>query len=153
VTPAGLEKLRPAQIQDVGAILTLIEPLENEGVLVRRPRELLEMEMSRFSVIEHDGMIIGCAALYPFQREDAGELACLVIQPNHRNQSYGDTLLQHIEKQASDARMRKLFVLTTRAAHWFIERGFKEGAVEHLPEQKQALYNYHRNSKVFVKRL
>ena len=153
VTPAGLEKLRQAQIEDVGGILALIEPLENEGVLVRRPRELLEMEMSRFSVIEHDGVIIGCAALYPFPQDDSGELACLVVQQNYRNQSYGKTLLQRIEKQASAAGLRKLFVLTARAAHWFIERGFKEGTVEQLPEQKQALYNFQRRSKVFVKKL
>jgi len=153
VTPAGLEKLRQAQIEDVGGILALIEPLEREGVLVRRPRELLEMEMSRFSVIEHDGVIVACAALYPFPREDAGELACLVVQRDHRNQAYGDTLLKWVEKQAVDGGMRRLFVLTTRAAHWFIERGFKEGTVEQLPEQKQALYNYQRRSKVFVKRL
>jgi len=153
VTPAGLEMLRQAQIEDVGGILALIEPLENEGVLVRRPRELLEMEMSRFSVIEHDGLIVACAALYPFPQDGAGELACLVVQEDYRNQSYGDTLLKFVEKQAAAGGMRKLFVLTTRAAHWFIERGFKEGTVEQLPEQKQALYNYQRRSKVFVKRL
>ena len=153
VTQAVLEKLRQAQIEDVGGLLALIEPLENEGVLVRRPRELLEMEMSRFSIVEHDGIIIGCAALYPFPRDKAGELACLVVQQNYRKRGYGDTLLKRVEKQARDAGMRKLFVLTTRATHWFIERGFKEGAVEQLPEQKQALYNFQRRSKVFMKRL
>ncbi|HMK13889.1 MAG TPA: amino-acid N-acetyltransferase [Burkholderiales bacterium] len=153
VTQTGLEKLRQAHIEDVGGILALVEPLEREGVLVRRPRELLEMEISRFSVMEHDGAIIGCAALYPFPREDAGELACLVVQQNYRKQGCGDILLRCIEKQARDTGMRKLFVLTTRAAHWFIERGFKEGAVEQLPGQKQALYNFQRRSKVLVKRL
>jgi amino-acid N-acetyltransferase len=137
----------------VGGILALIEPLEQQGVLVRRPRELLEMEMDRFSVMEHDGVIIGCAALYPFAQDGAGELACLVVQQKYRNKGCGDILLQRIEKQAREAGMRKLFVLTTRAAHWFIERGFKEAAVEQLPMQKQALYNYQRRSKVLVNRL
>jgi len=153
VTPAGVEKLRQARIEDVGGILALIEPLEKQGVLVRRPRELLEMEMDRFSVMEHDGVIIGCAALYPFARDGAGELACLVVQQKYRNKGCGDILLQRIEKQAREAGMRKLFVLTTRAAHWFIERGFKETAVAQLPIQKQALYNYQRRSKVLVNRL
>jgi len=153
VAPAALQKLRQAQIEDAGGILALIEPLENEGMLVRRPRELLEMEMSRFSLIEHDGVIVGCAALYPFPRDNAGELACLVVHENYRKRSYGDALLKCIEKQAVDAGMRRLFVLTTRAAHWFIERGFKEGTIEQLPEQKQLLYNYQRRSKVLVRRL
>ena len=103
VTPAGVEKLRQARIEDVGGILALIEPLEKQGVLVRRPRELLEMEMDRFSVMEHDGVIIGCAALYPFARDGAGELACLVVQQKYRNKGCGDILLQRIEKQAREA--------------------------------------------------
>ncbi len=153
LTPARLETLRPATIDDVGGILQLIRPLEEDGMLVRRSRERLEMEIERFIVLEHDGMLIGCAALYPFADERAGELACLAVHPDYRGNARGDTLLEGIEKAAHARKLKRLFVLTTRTAHWFIERGFKSADVGELPTQKQALYNYQRRSKVFIKPL
>jgi amino-acid N-acetyltransferase len=148
-----LERLRPACIEDVASILALIAPLEVDGTLVKRSRERLEMEIERFSVLEHDAVIAGCAALYPFPDAGAGELACLAIHPDARNGGAGDRLLRHIEAQARRAGLRQLFVLTTRAAHWFVERGFAAAEVDALPAQRQQLYNYQRNSKVFVKPL
>ena len=153
LTPARLETLRPATIDDVGGILQLIRPLEEDGMLVRRSRERLEMEIERFIVLEHDGMLIGCAALYPFADERAGELACLAVHVDYRGNARGDTLLEGIEKAAHALKLKRLFVLTTRTAHWFIERGFKAADVSELPTQKQALYNFQRRSKVFVKPL
>ena len=153
LTPARLETLRTATIDDVGGILQLIHPLEEEGMLVRRSRERLEMEIERFIVLEHDGLLIGCAALYPFVDERAGELACLARHPDYRGNSRGDVLLEAAEKAARQARLERLFVLTTHTAHWFVERGFDSANVSELPMQKQALYNYQRRSKVFVKTL
>jgi amino-acid N-acetyltransferase len=153
VVESTLNILRDANIEDVGGILQLLEPLEEEGILVRRGRELLEQEISRFVVMEHDHRIIGCAALYPFPDEKSAELACLAVQPSYRNQGYGDALLKHISMEAKVQGLRKLFVLTTRTAHWFIERGFKETDVAQLPTQKKSLYNYQRRSKVFCKPL
>lgn len=153
LTPALVETLRPAGIDDVGGILELIRPLEEDGVLVRRSRERLEMEIERFIVLEHDGLLIGCAALYPFADERAGELACLAVHPDYRGSGRGETLLEAAEKQARACRLKRLFILTTRTAHWFIERGFSETSITELPSQKQALYNYQRRSKVFVKPL
>jgi amino-acid N-acetyltransferase len=153
VTQDPLERLRQASIDDVGSVLQLIEPLEADGTLVKRSRELLEIEINRFVVLEHDGVIVGCAALYPFAEEAAGELACLAVQPEYRNSGAGDRLLRHIDIQARGLNMNRLFVLTTRAAHWFIERGFAEATVASLPQQKQLFYNYQRRSKVFLKEL
>jgi amino-acid N-acetyltransferase len=151
VVESTLNTLRDATINDVGGILKLLQPLEKEGILVRRSRELLEREIHRFVVLEHDRRIIGCAALYPFADEKAAELACLAVQPGNRNHSYGDALLKHIAAKAQEQGMQKLFVLTTRTAHWFIERGFVEAEIGQLPAQKKFLYNYQRRSKVFVK--
>lgn len=153
ISEGPLQNLRNAKIEDVGAILQLIEPLEADGTLVRRSRELLEMEIDRFVVIEHDRMIIGCAALYPFPDDKAGELACLTVHPDYRSTGCGDALLKNIETRAKVQGSTKLFVLTTRTAHWFVERGFLEADVGELPKAKQGLYNYRRRSKVFVKKL
>lgn len=153
VTQDPLEQLRQASIEDVGGILQLIEPLEAEGTLLKRSRELLEIEIGRFTVLEHDRVIVGCAALYPFAEEKAGELACLAVHTDYRNGRAGERLLQAIESGARSAGLKKLFVLTTRASHWFIEHGFAEAPLSLLPSRKQALYNYQRGSKVLAKSL
>lgn len=153
ISQESLQTLRKAGIEDVGGILQLIEPLEAEGVLVRRSRELLEIEIERFVILEHDGMMIGCAAIYPFSDESACELACLAVHPDYRNTGYGGLLLKRIEAETVTQGYKKIFVLTTHTAHWFIEHGFVETKLTELPRAKQGLYNYRRRSKVFMKHL
>jgi amino-acid N-acetyltransferase len=148
-----LESLRNATIEDVGGVLKLIEPLEAEGILVKRGRELLEREITRFSVLEHDGTIVGCVALYPFPTAKSAELACLAVHPQYQDGGRGERLLKHVEARAKKQGVKELFVLTTRSTHWFVERDFVEADVGRLPEEKKNLYNYQRRSKVFVKRL
>ena len=145
------EDTRQAQLTDIGGILELIAPLEKEDVLVRRSRERLEMEIDHFTVVERDGMIVACAALYPFVEEKISELACLAVHPDYRNHGRGDALLKYIERQSRQLGIQRLFVLTTRTAHWFRERGFKSGSLDKLPVKRRELYNYQRNSKVFIK--
>ncbi|WP_221793070.1 amino-acid N-acetyltransferase [Oceanobacter mangrovi] len=146
------DHLRPARIEDVGGILELLRPLEEAGILVRRSRELLETELNRFYVIERDGMITACSALYPYS-DDRAELACVAVHPDYRGSSRGRQLLEQIEQEARRRQYKQLFVLTTRTAHWFVEHGFVAGAVTDLPEERQKLYNFQRNSKVFLKSL
>jgi amino-acid N-acetyltransferase len=153
LTPDPIETLRPAKIEDIGGVLRLIEPLEAEGILVKRGRARLEQEIGRFVVLEHDKVIVGGAALYPFPDERAGELACLVVDPDFRNLGAGERLLTEIEARARRMKLKRLFVLTTRAEHWFVERGFAEAGLDSLPRQKRQLYNYQRRSVVLVKRL
>ena len=83
-----------------GGILGLIEPLEAEGTLVKRSRELLEAEIGNFFVVEHDGAIRGCAALYPFPDDKSGEFACLAVAPEYRDAGYGERLLLACEERA-----------------------------------------------------
>jgi len=158
VTEQSLETMRQANIDDVGGILKLIEPLENEGVLVRRGRERIEVEIDHFYVMEHDNRTIGCAALYPFSNtmkpsESMVEFACLAIDPQYRGGGRGYKLFNYCQKQAKELGFKQLFCLTTHTEHWFLERGFIEGSIEKLPAEKQKMYNYQRNSKVFIKTL
>ncbi len=153
ITELSLENMRQADIDDVGGILKLIEPLENEGILVRRGRERIEMEINHFYVMEHDGRVIGCAALYPFSEEKTAEFACLAIDSAYRGGGRGDKLFNYCQEQAREKGCKSLFCLTTHTEHWFLERGFIEKSVETLPAQKQSLYNYQRKSKVFYKAL
>ncbi len=158
------EQLRPATIDDVGGILELIEPLETQGTLVKRSREVLETEIDLFTVIELDGMIVSCAALYPYENETAddnhcsggfssGEIACVATHPDYRGEDRGERLLAALEKQAHTKKLSAVFVLTTQTAHWFQEQGFVEASLQQLPVKKQQLYNLQRNSKVFIKQI
>ena len=153
ITELPLETMRQANIDDVGGILKLIEPLENDGILVRRGRERIEMEINHFYVMEHDNRAIGCAALYPFHQEKMAEFACLAIDPQYRGGGRGDKLFNYCQTQARKLGFNQLFCLTTRTEHWFLERGFIEESIDKLPQKKQALYNFQRKSKVFVKPL
>ena len=148
-----LESLREADIDDVGGILKLIEPLEADGTLVKRDRGRIEREITQFSVIEHDGKIFGCAALYPFAQEKMGELACLTVTPEAQGMGDGERLMKRIEQRARAAGLTHLFVLTTRTAHWFQKRGFAPAGVDDLPKDRQRMYNWSRMSQVFVKKL
>jgi amino-acid N-acetyltransferase len=152
ITAEPMQRMREARIEDVGGILALIEPLEADGTLVKRGRERLEKEIANFVVLEHDGALQGCAALYPLP-EKAGELACLAVAPGARDAGHGEQLLRACEWRARQQRIRRLFALTTRAEHWFLEQGFKPVAPSALPDARAALYNWKRGSKVFLKRI
>ncbi len=147
------ESVRTASGSDVGGIIELLRPYEKNGVLVKRSRELLETEIEYFTVIERDGMIIGCAALYPYPEQRHGELACLTVHRDYQHQGHGQRLIQLMEDKACRLGLDHVFVLTTQSAHWFIEHGYQESSLSSLPLEKQKLYNFQRNSKVFIKRL
>jgi amino-acid N-acetyltransferase len=151
ITAQIYEGLREAVIEDAGGLLELMMPLERAGVLVRRSREQLELEIEHFWVIERDSMIIASAALYPFVKEGVGELACLIVHPDYRGNHRGESLLQQLENKALGMGLKRLFVLTTQTAHWFLEQGFVEGDIDSLPVKRRSLYNYQRKSKVFFK--
>jgi amino-acid N-acetyltransferase len=153
VSAENLEALREATADDVGGLLKLIEPLEADGTLVKRPRELIEREIGHFTVLEHDRLIFGCAALYPFAAAGMGELACLTVHPEYREFGDGERLLKRIESRARAAGLARLFVLTTRTAHWFLKRGFAMADIDRLPLERQQLYNWQRKSQILIKTL
>jgi amino-acid N-acetyltransferase len=153
ITADPVQQLRAARVEDIAAIITLIEPLEADGTLVKRSRELLEREIGNFQVVEHDGVLLGCAALYPYPDARSAEFACLAVAPEYRDAGFGELLLQACEDRAKALRIRKLFALTTRAAHWFLSQGFVAADVAALPVKRRTLYNWKRGSKVFLKRI
>lgn len=152
ITTDTYEGLRQANVNDVGGILELIQPLEDQHILAHRSREQLELEIEQFTIIERDGMIIACAALYPYDNHCA-ELACVAVQKNYQKQGRAGELIQHIQQQCIQNDIEKLFILTTHTAHWFIEKGFIEGELGQIPIQRRDMYNAQRNSKIYIKAL
>jgi amino-acid N-acetyltransferase len=153
VVDEKLESLREATVDDIGGILQLIEPFEKDGTLVKRDRTEIERDIGHYTVIEHDGVIFGCAALYPYPEAHTAEMAALTISPQVQSQGDGERILKRIEQRARAMGLDTLFVLTTRTMHWFIKRGFSEVDPDWLPEARKRKYNWDRRSKVLVKRL
>lgn len=147
------EQISTATIDDVGGILELLAPLEEEGILVKRSRELLEVEIDRFTVIKKEDMIIACAALYPYPEANSGEVACVAIHPDYRKGNRGVRLINTLEELAKEQKLSSIFVLTTVSGHWFLEKGFTEQPIDKLPEGKKKMYNFQRNSKVYTKEI
>src|SRR5690606_33233857 len=114
-----LDDLRPATVDDVGAIVRLIEPLEADGTLVPRGRSVIERDVEKFTVLEHDGIIYGCVAIMPYPQEHMAEMACLIVHQEWQGSGDGELLLRHAEMRARAAGAKRLFVLTTRTSHWF----------------------------------
>lgn len=148
-----LESLREATADDIGGILQLIEPFEKDGTLVKRDRTEIERDIDHYTVIEHDGIIFGCAALYPYPEAKTGEMAALTVSNHVQGQGDGERILKRIEQRAKAMGFSSIFVLTTRTMHWFIKRGFVQVDPEWLPEARKRKYNWDRRSQVLVKKL
>jgi amino-acid N-acetyltransferase len=153
IVPESPETIRPATHDDMAGIQQILEPLEQQGILVRREAQELEREIDRFFVIASDSNIFGCAALHPYPEEKTAELAALAVNPFYRDGGRGERLLAYAVSRARAAGLKSLFVLSTRTTHWLLERGFVESDPERLPERRRARYNPDRRSKVFVKDL
>ena len=148
-----LESLREATADDIGGVLQLIEPFEKDGTLVKRDRTEIERDIDHYTVIEHDGVIFGCAALYPYPEARTAEMAALTVSPQVQSQGDGERILKRIEQRAKAQGLESIFVLTTRTMHWFLKRGFVQVDPGWLPEARQRKYNRDRRSQVLVKRL
>lgn len=153
ISTTPYDVIRRATIGDIPGLMTLIEPLELKGILVQRSREKLELEVDHFTVMERDGVIIGCGALYPLDAKGTAELACLAVHEDYHNCGRGESLLTAMENRARTDGIQRLFVLSTHAEHWFLEHGFVNGELDDLPVERKQLYNYQRNSKVMVKKI
>jgi amino-acid N-acetyltransferase len=148
-----LESLREATADDIGGILQLIEPFERNGTLVKRDRTEIERDIDHYTVIEHDGVIFGCAALYPYPEARTAEMSALTVSPDVQGQGDGERILKRVEQRAKASGLDSIFVLTTQTMHWFIKRGFAQADPDWLPEARKRKYNWDRRSQVLVKKL
>jgi amino-acid N-acetyltransferase len=153
VVDEKLESLRQATADDIGGVLHLIEPFERDGTLVKRDRTEIERDIADYTVIEHDGVIFGCAALYPYPERKTGEMAAFTVSPQVQGQGDGERILKRVEQRARALGLESIFVLTTRTMHWFIKRGFVQVDADWLPDARKRKYNWDRRSQVFVKKL
>jgi amino-acid N-acetyltransferase len=144
------EHLRPMELPDVAGILEIMQPLIAEGVLVQRTREDLKRRMKDYWVYDMDGVVHGCAALH-IQGGSSAEIAGVAVDPRFAQLGIGTKLISRLSENASEQGIRQLFVLTTHAADWFLARGFREGSINDLPDDRRKEYNASRKSRVLVR--
>ncbi|MFI3221073.1 MAG: amino-acid N-acetyltransferase, partial [Methylococcales bacterium] len=148
ISSTAFEELRSATLNDIGGILELIKPLEQQGILAKRSREKIEMEIADYIVLERDGLIIACIALHSDLNGQFAAIACLAVHADYRGAARGNRLLSAAYQKAKQLKLKSLFVLSTQTMHWFIERGFLLSELNSLPEPLKVLYNPQRNSKI-----
>lgn len=144
------ESTRPARIDDIQGILTLVRPLEEAGVLRPRSREQIELDIGTFAVMVRDEMVIACYALIEHADELTAEFSCVAVHPDYRGRGLAAVMLRHARRAAKALGLHRLFVLTTQTPAWFVEHGFTLGTIADLPTAKRADYNPERNSLVLT---
>ncbi|EEY61292.1 amino-acid acetyltransferase, putative [Phytophthora infestans T30-4] len=149
ITKHMYEGIRMATTNDIVSIMRLIQPLLDDDVLVSRDQEQIESNVDTFTVVERDGAIIACCTLQPYENNFA-EMGCVAVDSTYRNLGKGNAMLGYIMRKSAAMGVTKLFVLTTRTAHWFLERGFVEATVNDLPPSKLAKIDLRRKSKVYI---
>ncbi|NOQ63988.1 MAG: amino-acid N-acetyltransferase [Methyloprofundus sp.] len=148
ISSIEFETLRPAVLSDIPGILELIKPLQQQGLLLARSEEHLEINISDYIVIDRDGLIIGCSALHKIEHSSAGLIACLAVHPDYRRSARGNQLLEQLFIDAKNHALEQLFALSTQTMHWFKERGFQSSDFAELPSSLQQSYNHLRNAQV-----
>ena len=149
------DAIRKATSKDIPALLSLVQPLEKQGILVTRPPSLLELEADRFYVFERDGSVLACFQYknYKDNRYENGvsEMSCVAVNPEIQRDGIGTALLSYFMRKCLLDGVHHAFVLTTQSSHWFMEHGFEERPPEDLPPSKYAQYDFTRNPKVYYK--
>jgi len=143
------DSVRALHSRDLPDILRLMEPLMQKDILVRRSPEDIQEKKNDYSVLEIDGSIRACGALHDWG-EAQGEIAAVATDPMYTDLGLGRRIVGFLVEKARKSGMRRVFVLTTQTQDWFESLGFKEAAVETLPEQKRRIYDLSRKSKIFA---
>ncbi len=151
ISANSYEKLRTANTHDIPGILELIRPLEAENKLITRSREHLEIDISNYSILERDGLIIGCIALNTFSNTMLAEIACLAVHPNYQHAARGQQLLTHTLSQAKQKEISQVIAFSTQTTHWFIEQGFNEISATEIPEIGIKPQQIERKAKILIK--
>ena len=143
------DSIRALHSSDMPDILRLMEPLMQNGILVRRNPEQIQEKKNDYAVLEIDGSIRACGALHDWG-ESQGEIAAVATDPQYTDLGLGRQIVRFLVEKARKNGTRRIFALTTQSQDWFEALGFREAAVETLPEKKLEVYDQDRKSKVFA---
>ncbi|MCL2219512.1 MAG: amino-acid N-acetyltransferase [Chitinispirillia bacterium] len=142
-----LEDFRPMTTADIPGVLSLMQPMVDEGALVPRTAEDLTEKLDDYAVYAVDGTIHACGALHTYPGQQ-GEIAAIVVNPTYASRGVGKKIIEYLIEKATKIRLNTVFVLTTLTADWFHQLGFIKCGIDELPDKKREAYNKNRNSIV-----
>lgn len=143
------ESIRPMKADDIGDVLRLMQPLINEGILIKRTEEDLISRQNDFVVYSIDDVVHACGALHDYGNGQ-GEIAAIATNPVYSHLSMGRKILSYLVEKAERVGMTRVFALTTRTVDWFEQMGFVEVDIESLPARKRETYDHLRKSRIFA---
>jgi len=136
--------------EDIPAVLSLMNPFVEKGILLPRTSEELEQKAHEFVVFEIDGGIRACAALHSYP-ENVGEIAGLAVDEAYAHMGIGPRLMDLLLQRGKSAGFSSVFVLTTQTGDWFEKFGFKSAETGQMPRERQEKWDPKRRSRVFIK--
>ncbi len=144
------DDIHPAQAADVPELLRIMQPYVDAGVLVQRTGEDIARELEYYAVCKIDDTLQGCGALKPFGKS-AAELYALVVDSAHAGRGIGGKIVSYLLRNARQAGIKRVFLLTTQTSDFFMRLGFREAAVSSLPPERRKAWSRARNSRVLVR--
>lgn len=144
-------QIRMLKEEDISELLGLIGRSVRRTQLVPRTYEQVLESLSDYAVIEVDGNVLGCVALYAY--EDVGEIACLYVKQTHEGTGYGKDLVEFMEKRALKLGLTSVFALTNSASTFFEQKlGYHQVAIDTLPKvRRDSLASSGRSSQAYLK--
>jgi amino-acid N-acetyltransferase len=143
------ESIRPMKAEDIGDVLRLMQPLIEQGILVKRTEDDLMERQGDFVVYSIDEVVHACGSLHDYG-EEQGEIAAIATNPVYSHLSMGRKIVLYLIEKAARMGMSRVFALTTRTVDWFEQLGFAEVRLESLPAKKRATYNHARKSRILA---
>lgn len=141
-------KIRRMTLTDIPAVLRIMKPFVQTGMLLPRSEILLTQNLQDYIVYEFDGGIHACAALHLYSDGQA-EIAAVAVDENYSHMGIGPQLIDFLIEKAKDERASSIFIMTTQAADWFENLGFEADDIETLPSERRANWSQERNSKLY----
>jgi len=144
------EDFRPADAADVPEIYGLMRPLCDAGVLGRRTRGMIERDIGSYHVYTRDEEILTVGQLH-FMEGDSAEICCIAQSQECTDPRKRNAMLGYLERLCVNNGADTIFVLSTQTMQWFREKGFYPAGIDALPPSRRRVYDYSRNSKIYVK--
>ena len=126
-------KIRDAKLTDLRAISKLVNYWADKEENLPRPEQELIQSIRDFAVVEVNGKVAACSALYIYSTGLA-EIRSLGVDNNHQGRGYGKKLVEFLLKRAEDLALVKVLALTRKPA-FFAKLGFEPSDKHDLPEK------------------
>jgi amino-acid N-acetyltransferase len=128
-------RIRPARVDDVRRIRTLVEPLARDRILVSKDAVAYYEGLQQFLVAEapepapSDDELVACGALHVLW-DDLAEVRTLATAPAYQGKGVGHQMLEALLDRARELGVARVFCLTFEVA-FFEAHGFE--AIEGTP--------------------